>query len=104
MKKIKKGDEIIVRCGKDKGKRGTVLRYVTDNYIVIQGLNMLKKHVKPNPTKGTVGGITEFEKPIHISNVSIYNPTTKKADRVGIRLDDNNKSRIFKSNKEQVSI
>ncbi|AKH39071.1 MULTISPECIES: 50S ribosomal protein L24 [Nitrosomonas] len=104
MKKIKKGDEIIVRCGKDKGKRGTVLRYVTDNYIVIQGLNMFKKHVKPNPTKGTVGGITEFEKPIHISNVSIYNPTTKKADRVGIRLDDNNKSRIFKSNKEQVSI
>ncbi|SFI87969.1 50S ribosomal protein L24 [Nitrosomonas sp. Nm34] len=104
MKKIKKGDEIIVRCGKDKGKRGTVLRYVTDNYIVIQGLNMLKKHVKPNPTKGTVGGITEFEKPIHISNVSIYNPTTKKADRVGIRLGDNNKSRIFKSNKEQVSI
>lgn len=104
MKKIKKGDEIIVRCGKDKGKRGTVLRYVTDNYIVIQGLNMLKKHVKPNPTKGTVGGITEFEKPIHISNVSIYNPTTKKADRVGIRLGDNNKSRIFKSNKEQISI
>jgi large subunit ribosomal protein L24 len=104
MKKIKKGDEIIVRCGKDKGKRGTVLRYVTENYIVIQGLNMLKKHVKPNPTKGTVGGITEFEKPIHISNVSIYNPTTKKADRVGIKLGDNNKSRIFKSNKEQVSI
>ncbi|SFM33384.1 50S ribosomal protein L24 [Nitrosomonas communis] len=104
MKKIKKGDEIIVRCGKDKGKRGTVLRYVTDNYIVVQGLNMLKKHVKPNPTKGIVGGITEFEKPIHISNVSIFNPTTKKADRVGIRLSDNNKLRIFKSNKEQISV
>ena len=104
MKKIKKGDEIIIRCGKDKGKRGTVLRYVTDNYIVVQGLNMLKKHVKPNPTKGIVGGITEFEKPIHISNVSIFNPTTKKADRVGIRLSDNNKLRIFKSNKEQISV
>jgi large subunit ribosomal protein L24 len=71
---------------------------------VVQGLNMLKKHVKPNPTKGIVGGITEFEKPIHISNVSIFNPTTKKADRVGIRLSDNNKLRIFKSNKEQISV
>ncbi len=104
MKKIKKGDEIVIRCGKDKGKRGTVLRYVTDNYIVIQGLNMIKKHVKPNPAKGIVGGITEFEKPIHISNVAIYNPITKKADRVCIRLSDNNKLRIFKSNKEQISI
>ncbi|MDV6344525.1 MULTISPECIES: 50S ribosomal protein L24 [unclassified Nitrosomonas] len=104
MKKIKKGDEIIIRCGKDKGKRGTVLRYETDNYIVIQGLNKIKKHVKPNPAKGTVGGITELEKPIHISNVSIYNPVTKKADRVGIRLSDNKKLRIFKSNKEEISI
>lgn len=103
MKKIKKGDEIIIRCGKDKGKRGTVLRYETDNYIVIQGLNKIRKHVKPNPTKNIVGGITEFEKPIHVSNVAIYNPVTKKADRVGIKLSDNKKLRIFKSNKEEIS-
>lgn len=104
MKKIKKGDEIIIRCGKDKGKRGIVLRYETDNYIVIQGLNKIKKHVKPNPAKNIVGGITEFEKPMHVSNVSIYNPVTKKADRVGIRLSDNKKLRIFKSNKEEISV
>lgn len=105
MKKIKKGDEIIIRCGKDRGKRGTVLRYENSDYIVIQGLNKTKKHVKPNPTKGIVGGIIEFEKPIHISNVAIYNPVTKKPDRVGFRLsEDSIKKRIFKSSKELISI
>ncbi|SDH94544.1 50S ribosomal protein L24 [Nitrosomonas sp. Nm132] len=103
MKKIKKGDEVIICCGKDKGKRGVVLRYETDSYVVIQGLNKTKKHVKPNPSKGIVGGISEFEKPIHVSNVSIYNPITKKADRVGYRFNDNNiKIRIFKSNNDLI--
>jgi len=84
MRKIKKGDDIVITSGKDKGKRGIVLRFETDNYAVIQGLNKIKKHVKPNPTKSTVGGITEIEKPIHISNIAIYNITLKMADRVDL--------------------
>ena len=105
MKKIRKGDEVIICCGKDKGKRGTVLRYESDNYLIIQGLNKTKKHVKPNPTKGIVGSIAEIEKAIHISNVAIYNPETKKADRVGFSFnDDKSKIRIFKSNGAQVGI
>ena len=103
MKKIRKGDQVIIRCGKDKGKRGIVLRYETDNYVVIQGLNKLKKHVKPNPAKNVLGGITEFENAVHVSNISIYNPVTKEADRIGFRFgDDGAKVRIFKSNNEQI--
>lgn len=103
MRKIRKGDDIVITCGKDKGKRGVVLRFETDNYVVIQGLNKVKKHVKPNPAKGTVGAIAEMEKAIHISNVSIYNSARKMADRVGFRLsDDNSKVRFYKSDNELI--
>lgn len=103
MKKFKKGDDIVITCGKDRGKRAVVLRYSGEDYVVIQGLNKIKKHVKPNPNKGTVGGITEIEKPIHISNIAIYNPTSKKPDRVGFKFDDSNtKVRIYKSDKELI--
>lgn len=103
MKKIKKGDDVIVISGKDKGKRGVVQRVDSLNYVVVQGLNKIKKHVKPNPTKGTVGGIREIEKPIHVSNIAIYNAASKKADRVGFRLSDGNKVRYYKSNSEPIN-
>lgn len=103
MRKIKKGDDVVITCGKDKGKRGVVSHFETDNYIVIKGLNKIKKHVKPNPAKGTVGGITEIEKAVHISNVSIYNAATKMPDRVGFRLnDDKSKVRFYKSDNELI--
>ncbi len=103
MKKIRKGDDVVVICGKDKGKRGVVQRIESLNYVVIQGLNKVKKHVHPNPAKGTVGGITEIEKPVHISNIAIYNAATKKADRVGFKLDDGNKVRYYKSSSEPIN-
>ena len=97
MEKIRKGDEIVVVTGKDKGKRGTVLRRVDD-------VNRAKKHVKPNPVKGVAGGIVDKDMPIHISNVALFNPATKKADRVGFKaLDDGRKVRVFKSNGELVN-
>jgi large subunit ribosomal protein L24 len=99
MRKIKKGDDVVIIAGKDKGKRGTVLRVVNADLVVIEGANKVKKHERPNPNKGTTGGIVEMEKPIQVSNVAIYNPTTQKADRVGIRiLEDKRKARYFKSN------
>ena len=99
MRKIKKGDDVIIIAGKDKGKRGTVLRVVNADLVVIEGANKVKKHERPNPNKGTTGGIVEMEKPIQVSNVAIYNPATQKADRVGIRiLEDKRKARYFKSN------
>jgi large subunit ribosomal protein L24 len=99
MRKIKKGDDVIIIAGKDKGKRGTVLRVVNADLVVIEGVNKVKKHERPNPNKGTTGGIVEMEKPIQVSNVAIYNPATQKADRVGIRiLEDKRKARYFKSN------
>jgi len=99
MRKIKKGDDVIIITGKDKGKRGTVLRMVSDDLVVIEGANKVKKHQRPNPNKGAAGGIVEMEKPIQISNVAIFNPATQKADRVGIRiLEDERKVRYFKSN------
>src|SRR6476620_176170 len=99
MRKIKKGDDVIIIAGKDKGKRGTVLRVVNADLVVIEGANKVKKHQRPNPNKGTTGGIVEMEKPIQVSNVAIYNPATQKADRVGIRiLEDKRKARYFKSN------
>ena len=104
MEKIRKGDEIVVITGKDKGKRGTVLRRVDDEHVLVEGVNRAKKHVKPNPVKGVAGGIVDKDMPIHISNVALFNPATKKADRVGVKaLDDGRKVRVFKSNGELVN-
>lgn len=101
MRKIKKGDDVIIITGKDKGKRGTVLRMVGADLVVIEGANKVKKHQRPNPNKGVAGGIVEMEKPIQISNVAIFNPATQKADRVGIKiLEDKRKVRYFRSNGE----
>ena len=102
MSKIRKGDEVAVLTGKDKGKRGTVLR-VADNLVVVEGVNRVKKHVRPNPMKGEVGGIVEKEMPIQISNVALFNAATQKADRVGFKvLEDGRKVRVFKSNGQVV--
>lgn len=104
MEKIRKGDEVVVVAGKDKGKRGTVLRRVDAEHVVVEGVNRVKKHVKPNPVKGVVGGVLEKDMPLHISNVALYNPVTKKGDRVGFKWieDGKKKVRIFKSNGEVV--
>jgi large subunit ribosomal protein L24 len=103
--KIKKGDEVIVVCGKDKGKRGTVVRMLQDDRLVVENVNMAKKHTKPNPNRGEPGGILNKEMPLHISNVALYNPATDKGDRVGFKiLEDGKKVRIFKSNQEVVDI
>ena len=103
MDKIRKGDEVVVIAGKDKGKRGTVLVRVDAEHVVVEGINRAKKHVKPNPMKGQQGGIVEIEMPIQISNVALYNPSTQKADRVGFKtLDDGRKVRVFKANGEVV--
>ncbi|SFW38605.1 50S ribosomal protein L24 [Nitrosovibrio sp. Nv17] len=105
MHKIRKGDDVIVITGKDKGKRGTVLRIVDTGLAVVEGVNKVKKHQRPNPNKGESGGIVEMEKPIQLSNVAIFNPATKKADRVGIRtLEDQRKVRYFRSNGELLDI
>jgi large subunit ribosomal protein L24 len=102
VSKIRKGDEVAVLTGKDKGKRGTVLR-VADNLVVVEGINRVKKHVRPNPMKGEVGGIVEKEMPIQISNVALFNAATQKADRVGFKvLEDGRKVRVFKSNGQVV--
>ena len=104
MEKIRKGDEVVVITGKDKGKRGTVLRRVDAEHVVVEGVNRAKKHVKPNPVKGVVGGIVEKDMPINISNVALFNPATGKADRVGFKLlEDGKKVRVFKSSGEVVS-
>jgi large subunit ribosomal protein L24 len=103
MRKIRKGDQVIVRTGKDRGKRGTVLRLVGDDRIVVEGANRVKKHEKPNPMKGTTGGIVDKEMPMHISNVSLFNPATQKGDRVGIKtLDDGRRVRVFRTNGEML--
>ena len=104
MEKIRKGDEVVVITGKDKGKRGTVVLRVDGEHVVVEGVNRAKKHVKPNPMKGVQGGIVDKDMPVHISNVALFNPATKKADRVGIKvLEDGRKVRVFKSNGELVS-
>ncbi|ATE60988.1 50S ribosomal protein L24 [Thauera sinica] len=104
MNKIRKGDEVVVLTGKDRGRRGTVLRRVDDDLVVVEGVNRVKKHVRPNPLKGEVGGIVEKEMPIQVSNVALFNPATQKADRVGIKvLEDGRKVRFFKSNGELVN-
>jgi len=104
MGKIRKGDEVVVITGKDKGKRGSVLARVGEEHVLVEGVNRAKKHVKPNPIKGVAGGIVDKDVPIHISNVALFNSATKKADRVGFKLlDDGRKVRVFKSNGELVN-
>ncbi len=103
MNKIKKGDQVIVTTGRDKGKRGTVTQRVDDERIVVEGINVAKKHVKANPMKGSTGGIVDKTMPIHQSNVAIFNAATGKADRVGIKIgDDGKKSRIFRSSGDAI--
>ncbi|BBP03304.1 50S ribosomal protein L24 [Sulfuriferula plumbiphila] len=103
MNKIRKGDDVIVIAGKDKGKRGSVLRVRDDDRLLVEGVNSVKKHVKPNPVKGEAGGIVSKEMPIHISNVALFNTVSRRADRVGFKvLEDGRKVRIFKSNGEVV--
>lgn len=105
MNKIRKGDQVQIITGKDKGKRGVVVRVRDDERIVVEGVNVIKRHTKPNPNLGTAGGIVEKEAPLHISNVAIFNPVTSKPDRVGFKtLEDGRKVRIFKSTKEVVDI
>ena len=101
MKKIRKGDQVVVNTGKDKGKRGTVLRVLDTGKVVVEGVNRVKRHTRPNPIKGQTGGIVDKEMPIQASNVALFNPVTGKGGRVGIRvLDDGRKVRYFKSNGE----
>jgi len=103
MQRIKKGDEVVVLAGRDKGKRGTVLRRVDAQYVLVEGVNRVKKHQRPNPMKNVTGGIVDKDMPIHISNIALFNPATKKADRIGIKsLQDGRKVRVFKANGEQV--
>lgn len=104
MNRIRKGDQVIVICGKDRGRQGTVLS-VTDDLITVEAINMVKKHTKANPMQGVEGGIVEQEKPLHISNVMLYNPITNKGDRVGFKtLEDGKKVRYYKSNGEVVDV
>lgn len=103
MPKLKKGDDVIIIAGKDKGKRGTVTSLVGSDRIVVQGVNTVKKHQKGNPSTGSAGGIIAKEMPLHISNVAIYNFATKKNDRIGFKFDvEQNKVRVFKSNNELI--
>jgi len=105
MRKIRKGDDVMVLTGRDRGKRGTVLRILDAEHLVVEGANKVKKHQRPNPMKGVTGGIIDKEMPLHVSNVALYNPTTKKADRVGIRvMEDGRRVRYFKSNGEVVDV
>jgi large subunit ribosomal protein L24 len=101
MKKIRQGDEVVIVAGKDKGRRGTVLRVYPDERVIVEGVNVAKKHQRPNPNAGVPGGIIDKEMPIDVSNVMIFNPATNRGDRVGIRsLEDGRKVRFFKSNDE----
>ena len=103
MNKIRKGDQVVVTTGRDKGKRGTVSLRVDDDHLVVDGVNMVKKHVKPNPLKGTTGGVIDKTMPIHQSNVAIYNAASGKGDRVGIKLQDGGKKvRVYKSSGAEI--
>ncbi|MEI6717114.1 MAG: 50S ribosomal protein L24 [Betaproteobacteria bacterium] len=105
MNKIRKGDQVIVLAGRDKGKRGVVSLRKDDSHLLVEGINLVKKHTKPNPMAGSQGGIVEKTMPIHQSNVAIYNATTGRADRVGIKvLADGNKVRVFKSSGEEIKV
>ena len=103
MNKIRKGDQVVVLTGRDKGKRGTVTQRVDDSHLMVEGVNVVKKHVKLNPMKGTTGGVVDKTMPIDQSNVAIYNAATGKADRVGIKLlADGKKVRVFKSSGDEI--
>jgi large subunit ribosomal protein L24 len=103
MRKIRKGDNVVVIAGRDKGKRGEVSQVVDAEHVLVNGINQVKRHTRPNPLKNQPGGIVSKEMPIHVSNVAIWNPVTQKADRVGIRvMEDGRKVRFFKSNGEQI--
>lgn len=103
MNKIRKGDDVVVIAGKDKGRRGAVSKVFADGRVIVENVNMVKKHQKPNPARGTQGGVVEQEAPLHVSNVALFNEATGKGDRVGVRtLDDGRKVRYFKSNGEVV--
>jgi large subunit ribosomal protein L24 len=103
MNRIRKGDEVVVLAGRDKGKRGTVLRRVDAEHVVVEGVNRVKKNQRPNPMKGVSGGIVDKDLPIHVSNLAVFNPATKKGDRIAMKiLPDGRKVRIFKANDEQV--
>jgi large subunit ribosomal protein L24 len=102
MLKIKRDDEVIILAGKDKGKRGKVRKVLDNNKVIVAGINMVKKHTKPNPQAGVAGGIVEKEAPIQVSNVAIFNPGSNKADRVGFKVDGDAKVRIFKSSGEVI--
>ena len=103
MKKIRKGDMVVLITGRDKGRKGAVIEVLADDRVRVEGLNMSKKHQRPNPQIGQQGGIIERESPLHISNIAVFNPATKKADRIGFKqLEDGRKVRIFKSNNEMI--
>ena len=102
MRKIKTDDEVIVIAGKDKGNRGKVLRLLDSDRVLVSGVNMIKKHQKPNPQAGVPGGIIDKEAPLQVSNVAIYNPATQKADRIGFKVEGGKKIRVFKSSGEAV--
>ena len=105
MEKIRKGDDVIVLTGRDKGKRGTVLKRVDETHVLVEGVNIVKKHTKPNPMKGQTGGVSDKTMPIDLSNVALFNPMTQKADRVGFKtLDDKRKVRVFRSSGAQVDV
>ena len=105
MNKIRKGDEVVVITGKDKGRRGTVLQVFSDERVLVEGVNVAKKHQKANPNMGVPGGIIDREMPLDVSNVQVFNPKTKKGDRVGIRVnDDGTRERVFRSTGETVDI
>jgi large subunit ribosomal protein L24 len=103
MNKIRKGDDVIVIAGRDKGKRGKVLSRADESHVVVEGINLVKKHTKPNPLKGTTGGVIDKTMPIHQSNLAIFNPSSGKADRVGIKLlADGKRVRVFKSSGDEI--
>ena len=103
MNKIRKGDQVVVLTGRDKGKRGTVTQRVDDSHLMVEGVNVVKKHVKPNPMKGATGGIVDKTLPIHQSNVAIFNAASGKADRVGVKLlADGKKVRVFRSSGDEI--
>ncbi|WP_425257327.1 50S ribosomal protein L24 [Rubrivivax sp. RP6-9] len=102
MNKLRKGDQVIVLTGRDKGKRGAIAQRVDADHVIVEGVNVVKKHVKPNPLKGTTGGVIDKTMPIHQSNVAIYNAATGKADRVGIKIDGDKKTRVFKSSGAEI--
>ncbi|HEX7044890.1 MAG TPA: 50S ribosomal protein L24 [Burkholderiales bacterium] len=105
MQKIRKGDQVIVLAGRDKGKRGAVIRVLPDDRVLVEGVNMVKRHTRPNPQRNVTGGIIDKEAPIHISNVALYNPNTGKGERVGFRtLEDGRKVRYFKKSGEVVDV